>query len=409
MCQIFIKSKESYMLDLMTDSPLVVGSLELINEHMAKESEVFTELCYNVASSFGKLIQKFGTEKYMDGMRHLFSWLKPDTAVTKKESKNIQKAFLLELLDMIQSIYPVDKWYSILRALQVLFLDPTLKLNMDMRRRSSFVPKVLDICICEVDSLDEIRLRKQKERAAVTIQAVFRRFFVRKLLRSHKQEAEDHFQIFENLKDVYNSIFSVQNRLTKCSTLLRRLILKSFKMQKLRTRYVFYEDLENVINLKSFTGRIQTYINSWVFIARYKFECDSRDPIIVKICLFCDLPRYVVRVFDNDTEKEIERYTHTVSVWAYKPNLKGYTVLCYGWSEVQKNIAWKLSFVTKKIDNDSLIDIFDNAILPHHVTDIYIPSVHGRIFRYICTLTFYYVQKIIILLNDDVFYFQMHS
>lgn len=368
-------------MEIMSDSPFVVGSQELINEHMAKESESIVEFCFNVSSAFGKLIQKFGTPEYVEGMRHLFSCLKPEAPVTKNESKIIEEAFLDQLLYEIEASFSSEKLPLVLLSLQVLFLNPNRKLFKQLKRTSFYITKELERCMCEVNSDDELMLLKKKERAAVTIQAVFKKLFVRKLLSLHKQEAGDHLLIFETLKSIYNSIFSVQNRLSKGLLLLRKFILKNSKMQELRARYAFYSDLRGVIDLKNFTGRIQTYANRWVLIARYVFRCNTSDPVLMKVSLFCDLPRYVVRVFDNDTAKEMPRLTHTVKVSTYKKNHNGYTVICYGWSEIERNLAWKLSFITQKIDGVAAITVIDKQILLKYITDTYCPNVFNNICR----------------------------
>lgn len=71
--QINIYSKKSFVAHFLSDCQMLVGNIELISHYLKYESDMLTSNCFKFASNFGKLIQKFGTPEYGQGLRDYYS------------------------------------------------------------------------------------------------------------------------------------------------------------------------------------------------------------------------------------------------------------------------------------------------------------------------------------------------
>ncbi|KAJ8974231.1 hypothetical protein NQ317_003919 [Molorchus minor] len=148
-------------------------------------------------------------------------------------------------------------------------------------------------------------------------------------------------------------------------------------MAEIRKKYPLNDDLENRLSTRSVFLR-----TIGLFICRQLFFVNSLDPVLVKINLFCDVNSYIVRVIDNDTKIELKRYTNNVTVNEYSCNVNGYTVLCYGWSDVAKEIRCKLTFAIKKEINENKLIVPPLTTQVDVITGNYIPNFNNYICRY---------------------------
>lgn len=370
--QLFINSSPSYYFHIMTKSYVVAGSEEVIIEHMTKNSDRLTNMCYQVSSCFGKLVQAFGTPDYIQSMRNFIKSLKPEEEIPKTSSLMITDTFLGILMNTIYDSFTDADLPDVFFALQVLFLDTRFKfqfINVPKSKSS----KYLDRCLCEKDSEEELEIEKHVEKSAVRITSIFRGFFIRKLLGYHKQTNERYLEIFNTLHKVYMTLFGVDKRVEVCVPMLRKLIF-SETMATICQYYGIYHDMQSQIELKKFTGLTNAEAGDWVAITKHVFYCKSSHPVPVKIILFSNLTKYVVRVFNNDTNQEMRRFTNNVLVEDYKSNKNGYTVVSYGWAEETKSVPWKLCFITPQWGTKHVISVNESFVMQQIITDYYIPN-----------------------------------
>lgn len=153
-------------------------------------------------------------------------------------------------------------------------------------------------------------------------------------------------------------------------------------MKLLSSKFHIFHDIQSVLDLRVYNENVFIEESSWVSLCRYQFLVNSKTPILIKINLFCNLQKYVLRVFDNDNLREIKRTLEGVIVDAYCMNLKGYTILCYGWCNEQARINWKLTIAYKKTSRNDLIIIPGYSLSSSSFKDQYVPNFENIICRY---------------------------
>ncbi|KAG5887711.1 hypothetical protein JTB14_010781 [Gonioctena quinquepunctata] len=152
-------------------------------------------------------------------------------------------------------------------------------------------------------------------------------------------------------------------------------------MQGIREKYLFYEDMQNTIILHQFPGTVRTSRKGWIFITRNVFFVNSYTPVTMRIKLFCELEKYMVRVFDNDTGREVKIYTNNVVASEYPHNFNGYTVLCYGWTLMEMTLPYKLFLVINKKITEP-VTFSNNMARSEVIRENYIPNSNNLICKY---------------------------
>lgn len=299
--KMWIRSDTSYILNILCDSPVEIGNMEIVSEAMSKESECFTEMCFHVATSFGKLVQKFGTSEYSQALKEFYACYKPDCKLSKFQTMAVHRTFMKLLVSLLAENFETKEFEDCIFALRVLFLDPQIKSENEAHY----------VHLCASPSIEnhsltseDVLILKYIERSAVLVQAFFRRVYVRQLMRLHKDDNKKFATVFATLKNIYTALFSVQKRLQTCPTLLRA-ILESLNLET--SKCPLQEDLQSVVHLQTFRGFVVTAANAWIPVCRYMFHVNSYEPVAVRIHLFCEMRNHFVRVFNNDSGKEIPR------------------------------------------------------------------------------------------------------
>lgn len=301
--KLWLEFNEQYVLNIISDATVVVGSLEMILDHMTTESHRLLDTCFKASSYYGQLVQSFGTPTYLDYLRQFYNPFKPDTLYRKVQLENICNAFLDEVLCYLEKNLVVKNDYTkCFSAMRVLFMNTRIGFATDSSCRSVSLVTTDSVNSESITSEDVSELKK-KERAAVTIQAFFKRIYVRKLKQRHSQIDKDYLSTFDYLKRVYTMCFSVEKRSSVCLQMLRKVL----KRPEFQEYYSWVKDLNNVVNIQSFRGMTVIPSSNWIPICRYVFYCQQPYPVTVKICLFGEVKKYVLRVFDNDTGQEMPR------------------------------------------------------------------------------------------------------
>ena len=217
--------------------------------------------------------------------------------------------------------------------------------------------------------------------AALKIQSFFKLIYIRKLLSYQQPTQKKFFEIYDALKGIYSNIFSVTMR-TNCRNILRNVLLNySDKINP--EMYIFYEDILSVLSIKIFNGMIRGQCNSWMMISRHVLHLIGNDSLIIKISLFTKLDYHVVRVFNNDTEEEIISFTNEICTHLYDKNSKGYTIVCYTWTNLKTvPCPWSLYFVTLK-RGDSSVSIMEELLHEKIMVGCYVPNIYDNICKFI--------------------------
>lgn len=384
--KIWLNSDTNLVFTILSDVEVTIGTIEDILDHMAKESDTILKSTYTISNAFGELIKNFGTPEFGQFLKLFYKSYIPETELTKAEVQTSHECFMQEFLNMLSLFTSESDKNTYIRALRVLFLNPYLKFpnhkmfpsprKRDRRKTSDF------FCIC-IDP-DE---KKRDERAAVKIQNFFKMIYVKKLKEKHDYRNAAYASVYDTLRNIHLTMFSNKNINTAGPSLLRSFV-NNEDMSAIRCLYPYYNDLENVVILNRYTGTITSGEKRfWIPLARVVFTCDQET--LIKIYLNCDLAEYVLRVFDNSTNEEIERYANNSIVATYKENDTGYTAFAYAWTELQKlpTKKWTISIIRQKLYPDFKVTFSNVHLQTINVIDGYIPNKDNKIFKYKITVS----------------------
>ncbi|GJQ72621.1 hypothetical protein Trydic_g1285 [Trypoxylus dichotomus] len=167
-CKLWIWSNTAYVLNILCNVQLITGSIDNIFEAMNSESLLLGKFAQEVGTSFGNLVQSFGTPTYVDEIRKFYRIFATDLYLSKLEYREVYTEFMDILLKVRR-----DKNEAF--ALKVLFMDPNISYTGYKRAdltvyNYSIVEEVTDLRNSE-SYIEEI---KMQEKAAVKIQSIMK-------------------------------------------------------------------------------------------------------------------------------------------------------------------------------------------------------------------------------------------
>lgn len=183
------------------------------------------------------------------------------------------------------------------------------------------------------------------------------------------------------MKGVYSDIFSSTKRLNYCPIMLRR-IFERDDIKPLLPKIDLHKDIHSVLYNHVFSGVYTGPFPPWLPIFRYDFFVNSTTPVKAKIKAFSTLKQITVRVFNNDSLNEVKSILGSPIVNNYVKNEKGYTILCYGWTDDALKVSWKLIVSIKATSKNDLITVPVPAVTTLSLKDYYIPNFNHIICRY---------------------------
>lgn len=380
--RLWLKSSTHLVLTILSDTDMTVGAAEDVLEKMALESELVLKLSYDICTAFGNLVKYYGTEEFLTYLRSYYKVYVPNLDLTKNELNTMHETFMHIFLRVLEEQISVNDRVQYISALRALFIDPTLRFSSqeDRKHASNIRLCLSDIELCQcVDAMEE----KKKERAAATIQAFFKMIHVRKLKQRRLATNPQYPSTFETLRQIYNVMFSAKTRTATCPGLIRRYVYTA-KMEKLREFFPYFKDIGNVIKKDKISGVIPKLAqNSWVALSRFNISVENVR--LVRFYIRSGLPEYVLRVFENDMDEELERYTNVALVSEYSPNDSGYTVVAYGWSrnETLKSCSWEINVIREDVRDLEDISIKNPGIEVTTIRGEYVPNLSNKLFTYV--------------------------
>lgn len=339
-----------FYFNILSDVPIVIGTEHDIIKELSKEPQRFLDRIAKFSTTFGKLIKSYGTDQYVTSMVNLMTCLIPKGTTTKKESNLIIDHFLNNLHDLVCYHYG-NEAKTVMFALRILFLDRRFLFNADTFSQQSDIIISYPHCACDMGESVPVDSTKRREQAATKIQAFFLRIYTQNMLKQHQTNHKNYATIYDSLCKLYQQSLTL-NKINEVLLPFFRKMLYADRMKNVLLKYEFIDDLKMTVNLQEFNGKIYVRSFDWNFISKYVIHCTSKDPILLKIVITCNLQQYVIKIYDNDTKKEMKFVTKDYLVENLRENANGYTVIAYGWSDIVKEINWKITFVTpKEIDN----------------------------------------------------------
>lgn len=202
--KILICTKNAFILNINSDTNMIVGNLETILNCMCNESQCLTNLCFNISNAFGRLVQCFGMPEFSMALKNFHNSYKPSVVeqqLVGKENEIVHNTFYETLLLNNNANNNKD----VKRAIRILLL----KFNLQHCNTSSGKYKEENDCmnIEDISEQDQIYM-KLMNNAAIKIQGFFRGIYTRLLHKYHQLSHKEYMNIFNTLKTVYMEWFS---------------------------------------------------------------------------------------------------------------------------------------------------------------------------------------------------------
>nr|CAI5867387.1 unnamed protein product [Callosobruchus analis] len=370
--RLWILSESPYVLQILSNNPVIAGSWQEIVLLMSEESTVLLDNCERYICRFDNLIRSFGKPEFGSQLLALRSSYKPDSPLKKNESSIIHDQFFQQLYNLAVSRLPKQE----ADLLKILFLA------WGFPPRHTDNKESLQFCYDLFEEEKEFVPIMQK--SAQLIQSFFLKVYNRSNYKKLYPSSKHHKKVLDGLKHLSQTLFSKENMIPT-ATYLYRSVLCSKAMDTISEKYSFYEDLWNVVTLYWFPDTIKAPEQEWFLICRQAFFINN-DFVGVRISLFMEIDKYTARIINNDDPNDVRFYSNRIAAAYYTSNTNGYTLLCYGWSTSSKVANYKLCFMVKKEPSENIS--FDPTLNKVNVLNAnYIPNVYNRICRYIFTKT----------------------
>ncbi|KAL2715424.1 androglobin-like [Vespula squamosa] len=354
--RIYCRSESRCFISILSDTIFYVGDRFTIQSLMNTESLRTDILVKHISNCLAKAFFSFGSKDYSSNLKTFYQSYMPDlTNVSKKKDraifKQIHEYFIEELLNAIKKIFPSEKLSEILFSLRVFFLNPTIGFEHNK------IPSIL--CIFKDNEMSPLTHNDSNEsisemiwinydQAATIIQAFFKRVIVKQYKQRHNSNHKDHSKIFANLLTIVE-YFDHSKGESLASILLRNIIRREKKFEE---AYPCSKDFQYVLQIQECKGTLSNVKpDQWIPITRLIVNAQKNETIFGTIQLFINLPSYNLRLFNNETGREMWRLINNVAPSNYKYTTVGYTLFAYGWcdnNQRSEDTEWILHFVTIK-------------------------------------------------------------
>ncbi|XP_057666356.1 uncharacterized protein LOC130900054 [Diorhabda carinulata] len=369
---IWIQTEGPYCVQFYSNTSLCIGNLEEILTLMSNDSLRFRNAYLDLVEAFQYLICSFGTTDYLNALRGFYKSFKPPRPLPTKVLSYLNEAFETEIFAFLSETLNDD----VSRAVKILLM----KWQVAHKPRSYHQD---DSTFCYgYDEGDEKFVRIMQDKAA-RIQAFFRGVYERILMGYHDPKTSKHAATAEVLYEIFETC---QDNDYALGALILRRFIESIAMVHLVDEYPWYPDMFQQIWTSQFRNTIDIPKPGWVVLLRQVFFVRPGPDICLRIHLFCDIDNYVVRVFDNDTCKEMPFRINNVSVNEYSYNCNGYTLIAYGWIENTDSVSYKLMYISEQEYLQDLLQFPNMEPKELEITDYYIPNLNNTIQRYVLNI-----------------------
>lgn len=334
--RILFRAGRSYFVRILSDTLFHVGDKFKIQDLMSFECERIDSIVKNMSNRLSVAVQEFGGPDFNSHLRAFYTSYMPRDENTvrsiedKKLTKIIHRLFVEELTKLVRESFSTIETATILHALRVFFLNPTIRISISEWNNRSAEH--------DVDSEYSIR-----ETAAVKIQSFFRMILVKMYKIVHDPSSTRHSTVEQSLRKLVG-LFNYTKRESVANSLIRKMIDISPSL------YPCHEDLSHVLNVDEWKGVARNVgPGQWVPLLRVVVNSASAsagDTVYANIDFTTGLPRQIIRVVNNETCREV----NITATTRYPYVRRGYTVIGYGWSDGSKfkELDWSVRVTTVK-------------------------------------------------------------
>nr|CAD7445160.1 unnamed protein product [Timema bartmani] len=388
--RVWVRSDSAYVAHFMSNFPLFVCHREHLWNVLQRDCEKIRRFGSEVSAKFLALIQQFGRDEYAKARSEFYQEINTLT-ITPTSRPCLHVAFFNEMLKVIRMyITSNDELKQCINALRVMLL------RLDLYLVSKKVQDYGTVINPEALVFDSYSVSLKKEQveisAALFIQALFSRNLLNKMKALHNPNNKIHKTIAEKLRKINDVVFNVNRRDTTVSKMVWSVFTEDPALMEVCS---FKYDLDLVLNVTEWKSSATNALpHTWVPLIHATLQCHATSPTLCVVEVNCPLQVYMVRIFDNDSMKEMTRITHSVIPNYYCQNERGYTLLVYGWTEDirSKEISWRMQIITNKGNlplhfcskakstmTCTLTKAPDMGV--QEIKDIYIPNRKNLVFR----------------------------
>ncbi|XP_017754769.1 PREDICTED: uncharacterized protein LOC108546966 [Eufriesea mexicana] len=399
--RVYCHSESGCFLTISSDTVFHVGDKKKMYELMCTESEMVDKMAKHISNSLSSAYQAFGTQRYPEALKVYYNSYLPPIEKRNKINKmfynQIHDYFIDEQVQLIKKIMPEEEVPDILRSLRIFFVNHTIGLEC-FTAISMLLKSLKDLNvgknIMEDNKSEDQHSTDEMDgdnKAAVVIQSFFKMITIRKYAQIHNPRHEQHDEILQNLLKVVE-LFNYNERESLANQILRNILKHHDKLYDI---YFCSNDFEYTLQTQELRGTLTNVRpNQWLPMVRLVVNPQDSETVFACIDLFVGLPKYSVRVFKNQTGKEILRVVNNVVPHRYTHVKLGFTIFCYGWSEDQasRELPWSFHIVTMKgqpVFNFLINEVPLTAIttppvlLIEELSDNYIPNSKNYISKWI--------------------------
>ncbi|XP_014481753.1 PREDICTED: androglobin-like [Dinoponera quadriceps] len=386
-------SPEFSLAIISSDTAFHFGNQTIVQQLMTKESHRTEQMSKIISDILRKAYQSFGTENYPTMLKDYYRSYMPSSQDSTLEGDKtfprmlIHSLFLEEQVRLIMETFPGEEHGNILHSLRVFFLNPNIRLEylgltrahdgfQDLATKRT--SKISYSSKADMDVLDQ---------AARKIQSFFKMALIKQYKYLHDSNHPQHMPIREELLKIPNLFdLSVTNQL------LRNVIKRH---SKLRDLYPCSKDFVHVLSFQEFNGTLENIKHDqWFPIARIIVNPRSSETVFAAFELLVDLPRFTLRVFSNQSQRDTTRLINRVTPGHYRYHPTGYTIFAYGWNGEQrfKEINWTIRIITMKGEPmfcqlseqwAPSLEIRPPSLMVEELAAVYIPNARNYISRWI--------------------------
>nr|XP_050857419.1 androglobin-like isoform X1 [Vespula vulgaris] len=400
--RIYCRSESRCFISILSDTIFYVGDRLTIQPLMSTESARTDVLVKHISNSLAKAFFSFGSKDYSLNLKAFYHSYMPDlTNVSKKKDratfKQIHDYFIEELFNSIKKIFPSEQLREILFSLKVFFLNPRIGLE------HSKTPSILRVfqengksTSIENDSNESIceMIWINYDQAATIIQAFFKAVMVKQYKRRHNSNHKDHSKILTNLLMIVE-LFDHSKSESLASILLRNVIQRN---KNFNEAYPCSKDFQYVLQIQECKGTLlNVKPDQWIPITRLIVNAQENETIFGTIQLFTNLTSYNLRLYNNETGREMWRVINNVAPSNYRHTTVGYTLFAYGYDNNQRSedTEWILYFITMKgqpmfyqlADKEPIsLNTKIPVLIIEETSNIYIPNSTNLISKWIVNI-----------------------
>ncbi|KAM9798184.1 androglobin-like [Neosynchiropus ocellatus] len=355
-----------YHVHLCSRSPFVFGNEDAIMSQCAKESVRFAEQASSIMDPLSSLCASFKDGRGQQALRRtLEDAYVPKHIETARKRWELRKVFHAGVYHMLQEALGRRLTTEENFAVMALTADRTLWAAV-----ARGGPPSLEARANPPENWRHREPTEEEVRAAVALQAGFRRHLVREMLRASKHGTKENVSAATALDSMWRIVKQDADR---HAAFLLLYIISHYKTGS--ELYPCQQDDLTRICFNDYVIPLQEQSGGWALIFREVFMIPQRMLLVPKIDF--PFPDCLLHVIDNDTGEELDRHFNKVPARVYRPNKLGYTFL----AEVvtpetpPAGLRWRMRLIgTREPLPRRLSDGPFRSFSAQEIWDYYVPS-----------------------------------